>query len=148
MTTGLNYEGGDQGSSGIASVNGFCDYCHDHQMGSVYWPGLRNGDSYSMFTLVVNVLLSLNNQSGMNVVHYGWPISSSPPRIAVAVTNGQFRVNWPADNVGWLLQAQTNSRANGLGPIWVAVPGTSNKNQVMIPMNAANGSVFFRMAHP
>jgi hypothetical protein len=148
MTTGLNYEGGDQGNSGIASVNGFCDYCHDDQMGSVYWPGLRDGDSFSMFTRVLTVVLSLNNRSGMNVVQYGWPISSAPPTIGFAATNGQFRINWPADHMGWLLQAQTNSPANGLRTNWVTVPGSSNTNQVMIPINRSSGSVFFRLAHP
>jgi hypothetical protein len=147
MTTGLNYEGGDQGNSGIASVNGFCDYCHDNQMGSVYWPGVRDEDSYSMFNRVFTIV-SLNNQSGLNVVQYGWPLSSEPPRIGSAVSNGQFRINWPADHMGWLLQAQTNSPAIGLRTNWVTVPGSANTNQVVIPINRSNGSVFFRLAHP
>ena len=149
MTTGLNYEGGDQGNYGIASVNGFCDYCHDNQVGSVYWPGLRDGDSYSMFTRIGNTTaLSLNNPGGMSVVQYGWPISSAPPTIGFAVSNGQFQINWPADHMGWLLQAQTNSPANGLGPGWVTVPGSGNTNEVVIPINRSNSSVFFRLAHP
>jgi hypothetical protein len=148
MTTGLNYQGGDQGSSGIASVNGFCDYCHDNQMGSVYWPGLRDGDSYSMFTRFFTVLLSLNNQSGLRVVQYGWPVSSEPARIGFTVKNGQFRINWPADHMGWILEAQTNSLAVGIRTNWAAVPGSGNTNLVMIPIDRTNGSVFFRLAHP
>jgi hypothetical protein len=149
MTTGLNYEGGDQGNSGIASVNGFCDYCHDNQMGSVYWPGLRDGDTYSMFTRVAGLsLVLLNNQSGMSVVQYGWPISSEPSKVGLVLSNGQFRVNWPADHMGWLLQAQTNSPANGLGANWATIPGSGDTNQVVIPINKSNGSVFFRLAHP
>jgi hypothetical protein len=148
MTTGLNYANGDQGNSGIASVNGFCDYCHDNQMGSVYWPGLRDGDSYSMFTRVLTFLLTLNNRSGLSVVQYAWPISSEQARIGFAATNGQYRVNWPADHLGWVLQAQTNSPANGLRSNWSAVQGSGSTNQVMIPINRANGSVFFRLARP
>jgi hypothetical protein len=148
MTTGLNYSGGDQGSSGIASVNGFCDYCHDNQMGSVYWPGLRDGDSYSMFTRVFTVAMSLNNRSGLSVVQYGWPISSEPARISFAASNGLFRISWPADHLGWLLQAQTNSAADGLRTGWGTVLGSGNTNQMIIPINRTNGSVFFRLAHP
>lgn len=72
MTTGLNYQGGDQGSNSIASVIGFCDYCHDHTMGSIYWPGERIGDTYSMYTLNGTTSMSLNNASGLQLVQYGW----------------------------------------------------------------------------
>lgn len=72
MTTGLNYQGGDQSSNSISSVIGFCDYCHSNTMGSVYWPGLRDGDTYSMYTRNGTTSLTLNNQSGLTLVQYGW----------------------------------------------------------------------------
>jgi hypothetical protein len=101
-----------------------------------------------MFTRVITILLTLNNQSGLSVVQYGWPISSEPPKIASAVSNGQFRINWPADHMGWLLQAQTNSPGTGLRANWGTVPGSGNTNEVMIPINRSNGSVFFRLTRP
>jgi len=42
------------------------------------------------------------------------------------------------------LQAQTND----LGTNWVNVSASTQTNQMMLPINAANGAVFFRLAHP
>jgi len=50
MTYGWNYAGGSQNNNEIASIIGFSDFCRSNQMGAVYWPGLRDGDSYSLFT--------------------------------------------------------------------------------------------------
>ncbi|MDR3692374.1 MAG: RICIN domain-containing protein [Fimbriimonas sp.] len=73
MREGWNYLGGDQGNNAIASVNGLCSYCHDHSMGSVYWPGLRTGDWYSMFQLNgAHTALILQSSSGLAVVQHGW----------------------------------------------------------------------------
>ncbi|HEX3731287.1 MAG TPA: RICIN domain-containing protein [Opitutaceae bacterium] len=76
MTTGLNYQGGSQGSNSIASVIGFCDFCHDNSMGSVYWPGERIGDTYSMYTLNGTSSMTLNNSGGLELVQYGWGASA------------------------------------------------------------------------
>lgn len=73
MTLGWNYAGGSQGNSQIASIIGFSDYCRSNKMGAVYWPGLRDGDSYSMFTRNTNNPgLSLNSPSGLDLVKYAW----------------------------------------------------------------------------
>jgi hypothetical protein len=73
MNEGWNYLGPDNGNNGVASLNGFCDYCHDNIMGSLYWPGLRDGDWYSMFIRNNSTTsLSLTNPSGMSLVQYGW----------------------------------------------------------------------------
>jgi hypothetical protein len=44
-------------------------------MGSMYWPGLRDGDTYSMTVRTgegENILLSIVNQSGLDRLKYSW----------------------------------------------------------------------------
>jgi len=44
-------------------------------MGSFYWPGLRDNDWYSLTTRTgsgANINLTLSNQSGLDRVHYAW----------------------------------------------------------------------------
>jgi len=73
MQSQYNYAGGDQSNNAVASMIGFCSFCASNQMGSVYWPGLRDGDSYSMFSRNANTTaLALNSASGMALVEYGW----------------------------------------------------------------------------
>ena len=43
---------------------------------------------------------------------------------------------------GGTLQAQTNALSSGLGTNWVNYPGSS---PVTVPIDPANGSVFFRV---
>jgi len=46
------------------------------------------------------------------------------------------------------LQVQTNSVAQGLGTNWWDVAGATATNQVAIPIDPANGSVFYRLVYP
>ncbi len=71
MNQGWNYQGGDQGNYQIASVNGFCNYCHATGMGSTYWAGLKQGDWYSMYSLSGSTM-TLQSTSGLAVIQYGW----------------------------------------------------------------------------
>jgi hypothetical protein len=57
-------------------------------------------------------------------------------------------LSWPLDHTGFRLQAQTNDLATGLGTNWVDVAGSTTTNQVVIPVNADNGSVFYRLIYP
>src|SRR5690242_3299759 len=66
MTTGLNYNGSINGNAFIAYVQADSDTVRSLGMGSVYWPGLRNGDTYSMETLGANGTLTNNNASGVS----------------------------------------------------------------------------------
>jgi len=65
-----------------------------------------------------------------------------------AITNkfdgGNLTLTWPTDHIGWRLQAQTN----GLGTNWVEVAAAATTNQLVIPVNHANGTVFFRLVYP
>ncbi|MGC9941530.1 MAG: RICIN domain-containing protein [Verrucomicrobiota bacterium] len=73
MNYGWNYAGGSQNNNEIASIIGFSTYCSSNHTGAVYWPGLRDGDSYSMFTRNTNnTALILNSPSGLDLVKYAW----------------------------------------------------------------------------
>jgi polygalacturonase len=74
--------------------------------------------------------------------------SAVPTNLVVQVSNGQMQLSWPQDHLGWHLQAQTNNSATGLGANWVDIPEATATNQIFIPINPNNGSVFLRLAYP
>jgi hypothetical protein len=71
MTTGLNY-GNHEGNIYTAYLGALTETARDQGMGLVYWPGLRNGDAYSMTTLVADGDLEVNSESGLAQVQWGW----------------------------------------------------------------------------
>jgi hypothetical protein len=77
MTSGTDYNNtadGDVSRSYIAAV---AEIMHNAGMGSCYWPGLRNGDGYSMTTLnnaAGKLTLSVTNQSGLGRLQYAWAL--------------------------------------------------------------------------
>jgi hypothetical protein len=76
-------------------------------------------------------------------------VNTNATNIAVVVSPGNtLALSWPADHTGWQLQAQTNAPGAGLGPTWVDVANSSGTNQVSLPIDPANGSVFFRLIYP
>ena len=75
-------------------------------------------------------------------------VNTGRTNLIVRVNAGNLELTWPADHIGWRLQAQTNNLATGLRTNWVDVPNTATVNAVTNPINAANGSVFYRMVYP
>jgi autotransporter-associated beta strand protein len=75
-------------------------------------------------------------------------ISITSPTLSAAVSDGQLQLNWPQDHTGWTLQTQTNSLDTGLGTNWVDVTNLIFTNQLIIPLDSANGSSFFRLKYP
>jgi autotransporter-associated beta strand protein len=73
--------------------------------------------------------------------------STTPPVLTNSVSGGVLHFEWPADHLGWTLQAQTNSLATGLSSNWVTIPGTESVTSTNFPVNAANGSVFYRLIY-
>ncbi|HTB83436.1 MAG TPA: autotransporter-associated beta strand repeat-containing protein, partial [Candidatus Sulfotelmatobacter sp.] len=74
-------------------------------------------------------------------------INPLPGTIQFSVSVSTLNLAWPT-NGGWLLQAQTNSLQSGLGTNWVVVAGSDSITNLSIPINQANGAVFYRMVHP
>ncbi len=73
MVGGPDYSAGDQNNNAVASVVGFCNFCANANLGSLYWSGLRDGDNYSMFTRnSTTTQLTLNSATGLDLVKYAW----------------------------------------------------------------------------
>ncbi|MFD8492704.1 cellulase family glycosylhydrolase [Amycolatopsis sp. NPDC059657] len=73
MTTGLNYTNGatQDGNVFTAYFAATTDLARERKMGVVYWPGLRDGDSYSI-TRQSGSGLAVNNPSGVAQLRWGW----------------------------------------------------------------------------
>ena len=64
------------------------------------------------------------------------------------VNAGKLELSWPADHIGWRLQAQTNSLTTGLGTNWAAIPGTAAVNHYTNTIDASKPAVFYHMVYP
>jgi len=69
-----------------------------------------------------------------------------PVRLAVQAYGGMLDISWPA--AGPSLQVQANSQGVGIGTNWITVPDSAVTNHVSVPINLANGSMFFRLVVP
>ncbi len=84
MTTGLNY-GNHEGNIYTSYLGALTETARDQGMGIVYWPGLRDGDAYSMTTRVGRGDLEVNSDSGLAQLQWGWgllreePLNDLPP---------------------------------------------------------------------
>ena len=67
-------------------------------------------------------------------------------RLAFQITGNQLTISWPP--TGGHLETQTNSTGVGLGTNWVTVSGSAATNQVVVPVDPNNGSVFYRLVVP
>ena len=75
-------------------------------------------------------------------------VPSTGTNITAVVTGNQLSLSWPANYIGWRLQAQTNAPGAGLSTNWVYVTDSSVTNQVFIPLNTTMGSAFYRLVYP
>ena len=69
-------------------------------------------------------------------------IAYNSTNITASVSSNTLTIAWPADHIGWILQAQTNGLSAGQ---WFDLPGSDVVNAVVIPINPANPSVFYRL---
>ena len=96
--------------------------------------------------------LVVTNAYGTNISLVSLTVTNAvdltPTNIVATVTNNNLYLTWPLDHTGWRLQAQTNPPSMGLSGNWFDVMGASSTNQVVVPINPAVGSVFYRMVYP
>ena len=97
---------------------------------------------------VYNSTTSPSFISGPGSLRVAVAVPTTPTNITTTVSGGNLILSWPASYIGWRLQVQTNSLTTGLGANWVDVPNSSSVNAVTNAINAANGSVFYRMVYP
>jgi hypothetical protein len=75
-------------------------------------------------------------------------VSTIPVPIVSSYSGGNLTLSWPTDHTGWRLEVQTNALSSGLGTNWSTWPGSAATNQVIIPVNIADPTVFFRLVYP
>jgi endoglucanase len=73
MTTGIDYAQSANGNSNIAFMQGVTIQFAAYNMGSCYWPGLRDSDTYSM-QILQNDSMITTNASGLALVKNGWGV--------------------------------------------------------------------------
>lgn len=128
-----------------ATVSGGTYTTSTNVTGLVYTnTGLVNGTLYYFVVSAANSFGESTNSAQVSAR----PVSIVSPQITFGNNGGQIYVGWPADHTGWWLQMQTNSIDEGLGTNWVNVSGSDATNQISIPINAVNGSAFFRLVSP
>ena len=103
--------------------------------------GLSDGTTYYFAVSALNTAGESTNSLPVSVQ----PVSLTRPLFTVSTSGGQVELTWPGNHTGWSLQVQTNSL---VGTNWVTLPGSTYTNQIPFPINAANGSVFFRLIYP
>jgi hypothetical protein len=69
--------------------------------------------------------------------------ATNPMNVTASVSSNTLTIAWPADHLGWILQAQTNGLSTGQ---WFDLSGSSDVNSVAIPINPANPAVFYRLS--
>ena len=71
--------------------------------------------------------------------------ADNPTNITASASGNTLTIAWPADHIGWILQAETNSLSAGQ---WFDLPGTDGVNAALITMDPANAAVFYRLSRP
>ena len=74
-------------------------------------------------------------------------VATNPTNITATVSGNLLTLSWPADHLGWTLQAQTNSITTGLTTNWVDVAGSAASNTNVMTINPANPTVFYRLRY-
>ncbi len=71
MTTGDNFLGAPGSNRDIAYLQGITNQLRNSGIGGVYWPGLRQGDTFSLLALS-GTTVTVNNSSGLSRLQYAW----------------------------------------------------------------------------
>jgi len=106
--------------------------------------GLVNGTIYYYMVSAVNSVGEGANSAWVNAR----PVSLTSPNVNFVMGGNQLTLSWPADHAGWRLQAQTNGLAAGLNTNWFDVPNSGQTNNLVLPLDATKGSVFYRLVYP
>jgi len=78
-------------------------------------------------------------------------IPTVPTNIGWSFSANNLTLSWPTDYTGWTLLVQTNNLAAGVSTNhadWGPVAGSTATNSVIIPIDAAKPTEFYRLAYP
>jgi hypothetical protein len=124
MTTGVDYNGAIGTNNFVAYVQADSDTLRRLGIGSVYWPGLRTGDSYSMETLGgsgTSLTLTNNNASGVSRLRWAWGLDSGTAAVIRGVGSNRC-VDVPGASTTWGTQVQIYDCNGGSNQSWLYTP--------------------------
>jgi autotransporter-associated beta strand protein len=75
-------------------------------------------------------------------------VSKAPTNIVYSLSGDILTLSWPTDHTGWRLQVQTNSLNAGFATNWFDVPESGLTNNMALPVDATQGSIFYRLIYP
>jgi autotransporter-associated beta strand protein len=119
-----------------------------------YGGGSIGGSGFAGFQLgtlpagVTARLLNTGNAAVQLAVTSITTVNTNSPVLTNSVSGGTLTLAWPADHLGWRLEAQTNPLTTGLGANWFTWPGSTNVTTESITINPANPTTFFRLIYP
>jgi hypothetical protein len=76
---------------------------------------------------------------------------TTPPTMGFSVSGGSLDLSWPASHIGWELRLQTNNLAQGFSTNpadWAIVPNSTTTNRVIVTIDAARPTEFYRLVLP
>jgi len=121
---------------------------------NIFSQGISNGAAMTIVPPAgVTFVNNLAVNGSVTVLTVVPPVNTTPTNILSQVINGgtTLALSWPADHTGWHLQIQTNALSVGLvtnAANWVSLPGSQLVNATNLPINPANGAVFYRLVYP
>jgi hypothetical protein len=124
MTTGLDYNGPIGSNNFIAYVQADTDTFRRLGIGSIYWPGLRTGDSYSMETLGgsgTDLTLTDNNASGVSRLRWAWNLGDGAAAAIRGVVS-QRCLDVPGSSTVEDTQLQIHDCNGGSNQAWLLTP--------------------------
>ena len=140
--------------SGIASTNGIPGNGNDVMIGAdptftnnPVGVGRQFAGQICEVALFTNTLTAAQIQSLYHAAVVS-PVNVTPTNIVLSVANNQLYLSWPADHIGWILQAETNNSSAGIATNWVNVANSQGTDAFTIPINLSNGCVFYRLVFP
>ena len=75
------------------------------------------------------------------------PPATNPTSLMPVYSGGVLNISWPADHIGWTLEAQTNSTYVGISSNWAAIASSFTTNQMSFPVDQSTQTVFFRLKY-
>lgn len=91
MNTGKNFTGRPGSDGDITYIQGITSQLHDLGIGSMYWPGIRTNDTYSMFSFDGSNV-TVNSVSGLARIKYGWGTGTSDPFYATFAPGTYYKM--------------------------------------------------------
>jgi autotransporter-associated beta strand protein len=123
--------------------------------GGGYGP-LTNGVASSAKTLILpnnTIAVRVTAADNATIQTYNVNVtlqpSLTPAKLTNSVSGSTLTLSWPADHLGWHLQAQTNTLGAGLkSNAWVVVSGSDQMTSTNISITKTNPTVFYRITYP